>query len=102
MAHTDRDDDWHYWRRHWHSDECTLWQRRRYAWGNYYLPQACEICASAPWPFQRVLGPIADAPWRRSCRREERARARTIMQRARSGHIDWDDLVIDYRRPYYW
>jgi hypothetical protein len=46
--------------------------------------------------------PIADSEWRRDCRREERAKARNVLQRARSGHLDWDDVTIGYRRPYYW
>lgn len=94
MAHTDRDDERIKWRRHWCSDECA-WQRRP-------LAHSCEICDLAPWPYRAILGPIADPEWRRDCRREERARTRNIMQRARSGHLDWDDLTIAYRRPYYW
>lgn len=102
MAHTDKDDEWHYWRRHWGSDDCT-WRPGR-GWSPSWLspPQSCGICERAPWPYRRILGPIADSPWKADCRREERAKARNLMNRARAGHVDWDELAIHYRRPYYW
>lgn len=40
--------------------------------------------------------------YHKDSRRDERAEARNQMNRARNGHVDWDDLTIRYRRPYYW
>ena len=103
MAHTDKEDDWHRWRRHWLSDECTYSAAHYWSRGFHYrLPQSCEICDLAPWPYGRVLGPIENPQWRQDCRREERANGRHLMTKARKGRIDWDDLTIGYRRPYYW
>lgn len=94
MAHTDRDDENVFWRKI-HTLECPVW---RAGWRS---PVACAEC-----DFQkpeRLKGmPIEDSQWRRDERRYERGRARMLMRRARSGHIDWDELVIAYRRPYYW
>ena len=87
MARTDRDYERVYWRRH--RLECVGW------WNG------CEVCDRGPLPCV-AFGPIEDSEWRRGCRREERARARNALQRARNGHLDWDDLTIGYRRPYYW
>jgi hypothetical protein len=87
MAHTDRDSDRVFWRNH--HRECERW------W------HGCEVCDLGPLPWVG-MGPMEDSEWRRDCRREERARARNLLQRARSGHLDWDDLTITYRRPYYW
>lgn len=92
MAHTDRDDENVYWRKI-HDADCPAWRAGS--------PMACELCDFRK--PERLKGmPINDSEWRRDERRLERGRARTLMQRARSGHIDWDDLVIAYRRPWYW
>lgn len=88
MAHTDRDIERAYWQAH-RAEKC---------WKNSYL-EPCETCDREP---TYRLWAINDAEWRRDERRLERGRARTLMNRARNGHIDWDDLVIAYRRPYYW
>jgi hypothetical protein len=89
MAHTDRDIRRIELRRHWSSDECTP-----YRWN-------CLTCSSLGkgWNWWDWPPPSS---WHQECRREERASARHLMDRARAGHIDWDDLVIGYRRPYYW
>lgn len=87
MARTDRDYERIYWRGH---------RRQCVGWWN-----GCEVCDRGPLPCV-AFGPIEDSEWRRGCRREERARARNALQRARNGHLDWDDLTIGYRRPYYW
>ena len=91
MAHTDRDDENVFWANHRADCPANSWRS----------PHACALC-DFQMP-QRLKGmPINDSEWRRDERRLERGRARTLMQRARNGHIDWDDLVIAYRRPYYW
>lgn len=44
--------------------------------------------------------------WNRIERRAERAHYRDLDTRARSGHLDWDDIPAgtsrSYRRPWYW
>jgi hypothetical protein len=98
MARTDRDDERWFWKHHRHSDECT----KRY--GTYQEPRSCDTCLACPLPWSG-MGPPSDwdgSVFHRDCRRHERAQARNLMQRARSGHVDWDDLTISYRRPYFW
>ena len=110
MAHTDRDDERQFWKRHygtsprggrWKSD-CTLYTDRGGRW-NAYLRGSCW-CDKVHNMWTRPYHFEAGVPsgWNRDCRREERAKARNLMDRARAGHIDWDDLSINYRRPYFW
>jgi len=89
MAHTDRDMRRVELRRHWNSDEC-----KPYRWN-------CPTCERLEkgWRWWDWPEP---SYWNRDCRRDERAKTRNLMQRARTGHLDWDDLSIAYRRPYYW
>jgi hypothetical protein len=89
MAHTDRDHERVIWRNH--DRVCNRWSKGG----------CCEVCDRVPRAWSGMC-PIADSEWRRDCRREERAKARNVLQRARSGHLDWDDVTIGYRRPYYW
>lgn len=93
MAHTDRDIRRVELRRHW--DECI---------GSW---NGCETCdrLEKGWRWWDWPEP---SKWNRACRREERARERSLMQRAQAGHLDWDDIPLGgnasrhYRRPYYW
>ena len=100
MAHTDRDID--RWYRHNHgkdpaAGECT----RVWSWNR--PPQYCETCDRI-WSHEFVryyVSTDCKSEWNRACRREERGRARNALRRALNGHTDWDDLVINYRRPYF-
>ena len=101
MAHTDRDDERWFRKHHRRSDECAwYWSLRM----RYREPRSCDTCLACPPPWGG-MGPLSDSGgsvWHRDCRRHERARARNLMQRARSGYIAWDDLTISYKRPYFW
>ena len=101
MAHTDRDDARWFWKDHFRYDSgarkhCRKWDGVGSVCWCDTLPEARE------WvhPYRYEFG--LPSWWNRDCRREERGQARNKMNRARAGHIDWDELVIDYRRPYYW
>lgn len=106
MAHTDRDDE--RWYRHNHGShpaagECTYRPGR--AWSPWYLapPRRCLICDRI-WSRSQVrlcVSVEAKPEWNKAMRREERAKARNVLNRARAGHYDWDDVAIDYRRPYF-
>lgn len=104
MAHTDRDDTRHFWKRHYgrgfRDGDCTLrtirvsgWSLRGWCW--------CDTVHNG-WtqPYKYEQG--KPSWWNKDCRREERAKARNQMNKARNGHTDWDDLTINYRRPWYW
>ena len=100
MAHTDRDDDRIFWRDHHRHDCPNSYRRARDEYGPWwfrsYSPQACETCLREP-RHRWYVSTDAYSEWAKDCRREERARAKTAMRECR----DWDDLVINYRRPYY-
>ena len=100
MAHTDRDYLHWFWHDHfqWNkgNPKCADSRRMSNVCWCKRLPEARE------WvhPYRYEKG--APSEWHREQRRAERGAARSQMNRARAGHIDWDDLVIAYRRPYYW
>ena len=100
MAHTDRDHPSmkRFW--NWHEDNCGC---GCHSAGSRYCYWNCSCLKADPAAPRGEfwIGPI-DPQWKDDERRSERSHARNLMQRARSGHIDWDDLTIDYRRPYYW
>lgn len=100
MAHTDRDDARWFWHDHfqWNQGNPKCADSRR-------MTDVCwckRMPGARQWinPYRYETG--VPSEWHRDQRKSERGRARTLMQRARSGHVDWDDLVIAYRRPYYW
>jgi hypothetical protein len=99
MARTFRDHERWFWKHHKRSDECMQWGPL------YYIePRSCDTCLGCPPPWSG-RGPASDwggSAFHRDCRRHERARARSLMQRGRSGQVDWDDLTISYRRPHFW
>ena len=99
MAHTDRDDARWFWKDHfrWRGNVCNChrWELGETCW--------CETMPGAyRWvhPYRYESG--VPSAWHRDERRAERANARNRMNRMRAGHIDPDELVIDYRRGYYW
>lgn len=101
MADTDRDDDRWFWRRHYARDgDCTL----RFSFGR---PRSGCWCvgdfSSYYWrhPYRCPEKGVPSA-WHRQQRRSERSHARDAIRKACNGRIDWDDLTINYRRPYYW
>jgi hypothetical protein len=101
MAHTDRDDARWFWKDHFawrkgntkHCDPC---RGEQSCW--------CEHDGSESFPWRRRYSERWGRAswWNRDCRREERNIARTQLQKARTGKIEWDNLTISYRRPYYW
>jgi hypothetical protein len=100
MAHTDRNINHWFWQNHYRGDNCPAVQRYENINGwSLRLPAHCEVCATKPhtehWWNRRPGWFNTD------CRRKERAEARNLLNRARAGNIDWDDLVIAYERPYY-
>lgn len=92
MAHTDRDDDRWYWREHHRNDCVNSWRTRRYG----EPERRCEVCNAEPTqqPWWHNNG---KQHWNRQQRQAERGKARQALREAR----DYDDLVIDYRRPYW-
>lgn len=105
MAHTDRDDDQWFWKDHWDGEKCVRHQRVMVDGWSFRRTQHCW-CEKRPDAHMR-LHPYREewglpAWWNKDCRREERAKARDQMNKARNGHIDWDDLTINYRRPWYY
>ena len=104
MAHTDRDDARWFWKDHFRyrgltAPACCHWA----AHGTEGTTCWCETLSEArKWvhPYRYESG--LPSWWHREERRAERARARNRMQRMRAGHIDPDEMTIDYRRPYYW
>ena len=104
MSRTDRDDLRRFWNTHFDFGASNSHWSNRAPW------EDCAVCASRPeaWRWARPYRHEDDVPtpWKRSQRREERGRAATLMRRARSGHLDWDDFPAGtakiYRRPYYW
>jgi hypothetical protein len=64
-----------------------------------YYP--CDICPTEPPRRWRYVGTEGKNEWNRDERRAERGKAKQLMRRAFTGHLDWDNLVIDYRRPYW-
>jgi hypothetical protein len=101
MAHTDRDRL--RWMRNHHgkhpaAGECTFRAASRWQRGIHReTPQSCEICDRLWDGVRYYVGTDGHGEWTKDCRREERARAKTAMRECR----DWDDLVINYRRPYF-
>jgi hypothetical protein len=91
MAHTDRD-QMRYLFQH-HREVCAKWLA-----GQGWHAVACA-CDRFGYRYHRWP---EDSGFHRDCRRKERSRAADLMRRARAGHLDWDDLTIAYRRPYYW
>lgn len=101
MAHTDRDDE--RWMRYHHgkhsaAGECTYRSGRAWTYQRT-APQSCEICDRL-WPgrryFKNPTGTFG-TKWRRAERRVERNRAAQALREV----SDYDELVIDYRRPYW-
>lgn len=101
MAHTDRDDNRWFWQDHFRpsSGRCTdshhqrglggtCWCNRRPSHWKWAHPYRYDFCVPSVWKRQQ--------------RKAERANARNQMDHARTGHTDWDDLAIAYRRPYFW
>lgn len=98
MAHTDRDQK-RYTYKH-HNEVCTKWV----ATGRWVARAgSCECDTWWDWSMRYMPVP---AWWRRDQRQAERSKLRQQVQRARAGHVDWDDLPTGegrpYRRPYYW
>jgi hypothetical protein len=98
MARTDRDQTQWFWKNHWAND-CT----RRNRWGTWGVITHCwcervRNCWTQPYRYEKGI----PSYYHKDQRRTERAGARHMMNQARTGHIDWDELVIQYRRPYYW
>ncbi|WP_396913360.1 hypothetical protein [Mycolicibacterium sp.] len=92
MAHTDRDDDRIFWRRH-HRDECpNAWSRPRH--GGTMLP--CETCKSEP-PRKYWCSTTGKPAWNRNERQVERSRAKRALRQCR----DYDTMTITYHRPYW-
>lgn len=81
-----------------HGKVCTRWTRCD-GWSFRCIEGYC-ICDTW-WDYHCYEYP-PPSWWNKECRREERAHAQNLMARARTGHIDWDDLAINYRRPWYW
>ncbi len=98
MARTDRDQTQWFWKNHW-VNECTRmrWQDRSYGHHLCWCEQV-RNCWTQPYRYEKGI----PSYYHKDERRGERAAARNVMNQARNGHISWDDLVIQYRRPYYW
>lgn len=100
MAHTDRDDARWFWKDHFRWVDGGN-KHSGYQWGE----GRCD-CRSLPdsraWinPYRHEQG--IPSYYHKDCRRTERGKARNLMARAKAGHLDWDELVISYRRPYFW
>lgn len=93
MAHTDRDNDRIYWRRH-HRYECpNAW--RRHVRGDWST-KSCDVCKTEP-PRKYWTSTEGKSGWNRNERQTERSHARRALRECR----DYDDLVIGYRRPYW-
>lgn len=92
MAHTDRDDDRIFWRRH-HSDECPNgWRRSRES----RTERRCDVCKTEP-PRKYWCSTTGKPEWNRDHRQAERSQAKRALRECR----DYDDLTIRYRRPYW-
>lgn len=105
MAHTDRDDE--RWARHNHDNlPCIYNDRDALPFVNSHLPVHaiyCETCERL-WSKDKIRLCIsfnAKSDWNRSMRREERSAYRQAMQQLRTGHVDVDEIVFNYRRPYF-
>jgi len=105
MAHTDRDWNRWFWSNH-HTYECPNSYRyalREYGsnWHDYaFMSQTCDVCPHEP--HRRYWVSLeAKSDWNKSTRRKERTTYRQTMQQLRSGHVDTDEVVFNYRRPYY-
>ena len=90
MAHTDRDDDRIYWRRH-HRYECpNSWPRHvRGVW----TTKRCDICKTEP-PRKCYTSTDGKSEWNRDHRQAERSHARRTLRECR----DYDDLTIKVGR----
>ena len=103
MAHTDRDDTKWFWKDHFRRPmrggprKCGLWSAsfrvRGHCWCDHVHNGFTE-----PYKFEQGIPSYLHKDERRA----ERAHARNLMNKARNGHIDWDDLTVSYRRPWYW
>ena len=104
MSRTDRDMDRWFWHDHF------KWNRGASKHGGYTWSAGCE-CDRLPG--RRMWGSPYKSPeygvpswWKRDQRKQERTKLRQQVQRARNGHVDWDDMPSGegrmYRRPYYW
>lgn len=102
MAHTDRDDERWYRYNHGTYDECAYRPGRCWSPVRLRPPQSCDICDRI-WmpPRHYYTGTKGKNVWNRDQRKAERGHAKGLMQRARNGHVDWDNLSIAYRRPYW-
>lgn len=106
MAHTDRDEARHFWKRHYGNrglgieGDCTLYTQPG-GWGFIRGSCWCEKVYS-PWTQAYKYEKGQPSWWNKECRQQERAYSRNMMNKARNGHIPWDNLTINYRRPYYW
>lgn len=105
MAHTDRDDE--RWARHNHDNlPCPYDDREILPFTNGYLPVRavyCETCERL-WSKDKIRLFVSfegKPAWNKAMRREERSAYRRTMRRLRTGHVDADEVVFNYRRPYY-
>ena len=98
MAHTDRDHMRYVFKHHRKVCVKLCYVVPEGARRGYWLeaPCVCDRFSHQYWQWPESSAFHAD------CRREERRRAAAVLQRARAGHLDWDDLTFGYGRPYYW
>lgn len=106
MAHTDKDIARNFWDRHYGRNKrertCTLYALRGGRW-NYYIRGTCWCDTvhngwTSPYKFEQ-----GKPSWHnKGIRRRERAFTRNLIQRAFTGHIDWERVDDTKGDEYYW
>ena len=100
MSKTHRDAARHFFGQHFAHPGGSHWDRPRGA--------SCRVCGTEeartwarPYRFEKGI----PSGWKTEQRRVERAKSRDLVNRARSGNLDWDAVPVGaaktYRRPYY-